>query len=128
MSRHVSAEIQAFRLASRGVGFGTALRRAANRVSVREGSVGGLTGQRFRPPRYRFVADRGALGKKTYPYSKSTLKKSSCGPDTAIDGPGPSRKYIGCPKIVYAIGLMNLSTMSPLMFPRSFSTVVANDV
>ena len=64
MSRHVSAEIQAFRLASRGVGFGTALRRAANSVSVREGSVGGLTGQLFRPPRYRFVADRGALGKQ----------------------------------------------------------------
>ena len=36
MSRHVSAEIQAFRFASRGVGFGTALRRAAKRVSVRE--------------------------------------------------------------------------------------------
>ena len=41
MSRHVSDEIQAFCLASRGVGFGTALRRAANRVSVREGSAGG---------------------------------------------------------------------------------------
>ena len=50
MSRHVSAEIQAFRLASRGADFGTALRRAANSVSVREGSAGGLTGQRFRPP------------------------------------------------------------------------------
>ena len=64
MSRHVSAEIQAFRLASRGVGYGTALCRVAKRVSVREGSVGGLTGQRFFSPRYHFVADRGALGKQ----------------------------------------------------------------
>ena len=64
MSRHVSTEIQAFRLASRGVGFGTVLRRAANSVSLREGSVGGLAGQRFRPPRYRCVAARGALGKQ----------------------------------------------------------------
>ena len=63
MSRHVSADIQAFCLASCGVGFGTALRRAANSVSVREGSAGGLTGQRFRPPRYRCVAARGATGK-----------------------------------------------------------------
>ena len=33
MSLHVSAEIQAFCLASRGFGFGTALRRAAKSVS-----------------------------------------------------------------------------------------------
>ena len=64
MSRHVYAKIQAFRLASRGVGFGTALRRAAKRVSVRERSVGGLTGHHFRPPRYCFVSNRGALGKQ----------------------------------------------------------------
>ena len=64
MSRHVSAEIQAFCLASRGVGFGTALCIAAKRVFVREGSVSGLTGQRFRPPRFRFVSDRGVLGKQ----------------------------------------------------------------
>ena len=50
MSRHVSAEIQAFGLASRGAGFGTALRRAAKSVSVRKGSAGGRTGHRFRPP------------------------------------------------------------------------------
>ena len=63
MSRHVSAEIQAFRLASLGAGFGTALRRAAKSVSIREGSPGGLTGQLFRPPWYRRVASRGAPGK-----------------------------------------------------------------
>ena len=50
MSRHVSAKIQAFRLAARGAGFGTALRRAKKSVSVREGSAGGRTGHRFRPP------------------------------------------------------------------------------
>ena len=64
MSRHDSAEIQAFCLASCGFGFGTALRRAANSLSDRDGSVGGLTIHRLRPPRYRFVAARGALGKQ----------------------------------------------------------------
>ena len=64
MSRHISAEIQAFRLASCGVGFGTDLRRAVNSVSVREGSVSGLTGQHFCPPRYLCVAERSALGKQ----------------------------------------------------------------
>ena len=63
MSCHVYAEIQAFRLAFRGAGFGTSLRRAANSVSIREGSAGGLTGQRFHPPWYRRVASRGAPGK-----------------------------------------------------------------
>ena len=62
MSRHVSTEIKVFRLASCGAGFCTALCRAANSVSVREGSAGGLTGQRFRPPRYRRVASSGAPG------------------------------------------------------------------
>ena len=50
MSRHVSAEIQAFCLASCGAGFGTDLRRAAKSVSVCDGSAGGRTGHRFRPP------------------------------------------------------------------------------
>ena len=49
-SRHVSAEIQAFRLASRGAGFGTALRRAAKSVSICDGAAGGGTGHRLRPP------------------------------------------------------------------------------
>ena len=49
-SRHVSAEIQSFCLASRGAGFGTALRKAANSVSVRDGATGGGTGHRLRPP------------------------------------------------------------------------------
>ena len=60
--------------------------------------------------------------------AKSLLKNSSCGPDTAINGPGPSSEYTGCPNIVDALVLINLSTMAPLVFPRSLSTVVANDV
>ena len=58
---------------------------------------------------------------------KSPLKNSLCGPDTAIDGPGPSRKYSGWPNIVHAIGLMNLFKMAPLVFLLSPSTVVANN-
>ena len=42
------------------------------------------------------------------------LKNSSCGPDTAIDGPVPSRKYCGWPNILDDLVLMNLSTMTPL--------------
>ena len=49
-SHHVSAEIQAFRLASLGAVFGTALRRAAKSVSTLDGAAGGATGQRLRPP------------------------------------------------------------------------------
>ena len=59
---------------------------------------------------------------------KALLKNSTCGPDTAIDGPGPSSKHTGCPNIVVNLGLMNLSTMAPLMFPRALPTVVANNV
>ena len=59
--------------------------------------------------------------------AKALLKISSCGPDTTIDVPGPSSKYGGCPNIFYALGLMNLSTMAPLVFPRALSTVVANN-
>ena len=62
-SRHVSAEIQAFCLASCGAVFGTALRRAAKSVSVRNGAAGGGTGHRLRPPIYRRVVARGAPGK-----------------------------------------------------------------
>ena len=65
MSLHVSADIQAFRLAYRGVSLGTDLLRAAKSSSVRDGFVGGLTSHRFCPPRYRFVSDRGALGSQT---------------------------------------------------------------
>ena len=39
-SRHVSAEIQAFRLASRGAFFGTDLCRAAKSVSTLDGAAG----------------------------------------------------------------------------------------
>ena len=49
-SRHVSAKIQAFRLASRGAVFGTALRRAAKSVSILDGAVGGGNDHRFRLP------------------------------------------------------------------------------
>ena len=64
----------------------------------------------------------------TYPYSKITVENSSCGPDTEINGSGPSIKYYGWPKIVDAIGLMNLSTMDSLELPRALSTVVVNDI
>ena len=50
-SRHVSAKIQAFCLASLGAVFGTALRRAAKSVSILDGATGGATGHRLRPPR-----------------------------------------------------------------------------
>ena len=59
---------------------------------------------------------------------KALLKNYSCGPDTEIYGPGPPREYSGWTNIIDAIGLMNLSTMAPLAFPRALSTVVANDV
>ena len=42
-----------------------------------------------------------------------------CGTETAIDGPGPSSEYTGWQNIVDDLGLMNLSTISPLAFPRS---------
>ena len=60
--------------------------------------------------------------------TKALLRKYSCGSCTAIDGPGPSRKYTGCPNIFHALGLMNLSKMDPLMLPQALSTVMANDV
>ena len=59
--------------------------------------------------------------------AKVLLKNSSFGPDTAIDGPGPSSEYTGCPNIVDALVLMNLYTMNPLVFPKSLSTMMAND-
>ena len=59
---------------------------------------------------------------------KNTVEHSSCGPETEIDGPGPSSEYIGCPNIFDVLGLMNLSTTDPLLFPRDLSTLVANDV
>ena len=59
---------------------------------------------------------------------KLVLKNSSCGPETAIDGPGTSNEYIGWPNIVDAIGLMNLSTMYPLVLSRALSTMVTNDI
>ena len=43
------------------------------------------------------------------------VKNSSCGPETAIYGPGPSSEYTGYPNIVDALGLMNLSTMEPIV-------------
>ena len=56
------------------------------------------------------------------------LKNSSCGPETVINGSYPCSEYSGWENIVDAIGLLNLSTMDPLVLPRSLSTVVANDV
>ena len=58
---------------------------------------------------------------------KALLKNSSCDTDTAIDGPGPSIQYHGCPNIFDAIVLMKLFTMAPLVLPRALSTVVANN-
>ena len=60
--------------------------------------------------------------------AKSSLKNTSCSPDTAIDSPGPPREYNGCPNIVDALDVMNLSTMDPLVFLQALSTVVANNV
>ena len=69
--------------------------------------------------------------KKCFPpihVPKSLLKNSLCKPDTAIDGPGPSMQYSGWPKIVDALGLINLFTMDPLALPQALSTLVANNV
>ena len=60
--------------------------------------------------------------------ARALLKKASCGPDTAIDVSGPSIEYTGRSKIVDALGLMNLSTMDPLVLPQALSTVMANNV
>ena len=59
---------------------------------------------------------------------KSLLQNSSCETDTEIEGPGSSSKYYRWPKNVEDLGLLDLSTMDPLAFPRSLSTVVNNDV
>ena len=64
MSLHVFSEIQAFRLASRGYAFRTALRRDAKSWSAHVGFTGGLTGHRFLPPRYLLCSVRGALGRQ----------------------------------------------------------------
>ena len=64
----------------------------------------------------------------TYPYPESTVEKSLCGPDTALDGPGPSNEYTGWPNIFDALGLMNLYTMAPLVLPRALSTAVDNNI
>ena len=71
------------------------------------------------------------LSEKLFPpihISKALLENSICGPYTATDGPVQSRKYTECPKIVDALGLMNVSTMNPLVFPRALSTVAAKNV
>ena len=60
--------------------------------------------------------------------TKTLSRNSSCGPDTTIDGPGPSREYSGWKKIVDALGLMNLPMMDPLAFPRYLYTVADNNI
>ena len=64
----------------------------------------------------------------TYPYPKTTVENSSCGPEIAIDGPGLPREYTGWTNIVDDLGLMNLPTISLLVLPLALSNVVANDV
>ena len=59
---------------------------------------------------------------------KALLKNSSYGPETTIDGPGASIEYSRWPDIIYALGLMNLSTMDLLAIPQYLSTVVENNV
>ena len=59
---------------------------------------------------------------------KALLKNTSCGPETAIDGPVPHNEYTRCPNIFDALGLMNLSTMDPLVLTRALLTVEAKDV
>ena len=59
---------------------------------------------------------------------KALLKNSSCDPEIAIYGPGPYRKYTRWTKLVDAIGLTNISTINPPVFPWALSTLVANDV
>ena len=71
------------------------------------------------------------LCKKCFPpihIQKSLLEFSSCGPDTAINGPCPSIEYSRWPNIVDSLGLINLSTMAPLVLPRDLSTMVFNKV
>ena len=63
-SLHVSSDIHEFRLAARGCAFGTPLHRALKSFSTRVGFVGGLTGHRFLPPKYRLCSVREALGRQ----------------------------------------------------------------
>ena len=68
---------------------------------------------------------------KTFPpihISKSLLKNSLCGPETSIDGPGPSSEYSGWTNHVDALGMIKLSIMDPLALPRDLSNVVANNI
>ena len=64
----------------------------------------------------------------TDPYNERKVEKYSCVLENAIAGPGLSRDYAGWPNTVNCLGLMKLSTMSPLEFPQALSTVVANNV
>ena len=59
---------------------------------------------------------------------KELLKSSARGTDTTINVPVTPRDYVIWPNIVDDIGFMNLSMMSPLVFPRALSTVVTNNV
>ena len=63
-SLHVSADIHAFRLASRAFAFGTALRRAVKASSSLDGVLGGYRGHFFRPLRYLLCYVREALGRQ----------------------------------------------------------------
>ena len=45
-----------------------------------------------------------------------------------IDDPVPSIEYTGWSHIVEALGLTNISTTDPLVFPQSLTTELANNV
>ena len=59
---------------------------------------------------------------------KELLKNSSCGYDTANNGPNPYIKYSRWKNISDAIGLMYLSTMATPDLPHALSTMVSNNV
>ena len=69
--------------------------------------------------------------KKCFPsihIPKALLKNSSCGPETAIDDPGPSIEYAWWPNIAEDLNLENLSMMALLDLSQVLSTVVTNNV
>ena len=64
----------------------------------------------------------------TYPYPKTTVGKSSCGPDTAINGTVPSIYYAYWPNIAESLATIKIYTMSLFAFPLALYTVFANEV
>ena len=64
----------------------------------------------------------------TYPFPESTVEKSSCGTDTRIYSPGPSRDYYGCLNIFEVLFLINIFTMYLLALSLALYKRLDNNV